>query len=181
LSLFIAKVDRVSVFSQPLSHLENAGVVQLVRAPACHVGSCGFKPRLPRIFLPPFAFLLSLLMVPIVSCSSQSLEDFKKEGDAISRSLTAELKQIRSRDDLLVHSRKLQQLFNELVDVIIRAQEYKKKHPNAELEQGNKKEHLISDQLRFELNRVLNMEGGREVLEKAQGAALNRLDAYETP
>ena len=35
----------------------------------------------------------------------------------------------------------------------------------------------VSDQLRVELNRVIHMEGGRDVIEKVQGKALNRLDA----
>jgi hypothetical protein len=92
--------------------------------------------------------------------------------------LIAELKQIRSRDDLVEHAPRLQELFNSLVDVIIKAQEFKDKHPE-ESDLSINKESMESDQLRIELNRVLHMEGGREVIEKAQEAALNRLDAFE--
>ncbi len=42
----------------------NAGVVQLVRAPACHAGSCGFDSRLPRNSLKP-------IYPPIYGCCSQ--------------------------------------------------------------------------------------------------------------
>ncbi len=107
------------------------------------------------------------------------MDDFRAEGEGINRALVAELNQIHSRDDLLAHADKLKQLFNELVDVIIRAQAYKDKHPDDGLSDPPRKDHAISDQLRIELNRVLHMEGGREVIEKAQEEALNRLDAFE--
>lgn len=146
----------------------------MVRAPPCHGGSCGFEPRLPRIF---FVASLSLIIF-FSSCSSESLTDFHYEGEAVSRLLIAELQQIRSRDDLLVHAPRLQELFNQLVDLMIHAQEFKDTHPNASLDVVFK-EHSESDRLRIELNRVLHMEGGKEVLEKAQESALNHLDIFE--
>lgn len=131
-----------------------------------------------------YHFLSLFIFALLLSCSSRSPEDFHDEGEGIVRALTAELKKIHSRDDLLLHTSKLQKLFNELADVIIAAQEYKDQHPNlelrAELHTMNKKEQQTSsDQLRIELNRILHMEGGRETLEKVQEEALNRLDAFE--
>jgi hypothetical protein len=117
-------------------------------------------------------------MVMIMGCASQSLEDYREEGEGIARQITYELRHIRSRDDLLVHSAKLHQLFNALVDVMIHAQEFKDRYPQAEFMTFDKKEQPISDQLRIELNRVLHLEGGREVIEKAQEEALNRLDRF---
>ena len=48
-----------SFCAQTLYPNSYAGVVQLVRAPPCHGGSCGFEPRLPRFFLhkkPPIRY-----------------------------------------------------------------------------------------------------------------------------
>lgn len=175
-----------SCCAQRSKEMHNAGVVQLVRAPACHAGSCGFKPRLPRHFNKITRFhsnfihllLCCICFLSFLACTSRNMDDLREEGEGIINALNAELKQIRSRDDLSSHVNQLQLLFNLLVTVIIEMESYKDAHPDAVTSLQNRKEPLASDQLRIELNRILHMEGGREVIEKIQEESLNRLDAY---
>jgi hypothetical protein len=115
-------------------------------------------------------------MALLFSCSNPSYNDLKREGEVITHLLTEELRQIHSRDDLVEHAPRLQELFNQLVDVIISVKEYKKKHSELIVESLSLNEQNQSDQLRIELNRLLRMEGGQEVLEKVQESALNRLE-----
>lgn len=125
------------------------------------------------------AFYCIIFLVGIhslfISCSSRTLEDYRDEGEGVVRALAAELKKIRTRDDLLVHAPRLKQLFDSLVDIIIEAEAYQNAHPEAELVLHHKRDQSASDQLRIELNRVLHLEGGREVIEKVQEEALSRL------
>ena len=151
-----------------------AGVVQLVRAPACHAGSCGFEPRLPRMLFYAIQRLNQCLqvLIPILflACSSHSAEDFYDEGQGIVRTLIEELKTIHTRDQLLTHAPGLKKLFNSLVDVLMSAHKYRE-------DSLSDREHILSDSLRQELERVYRIEGGRDIIEKCQEEALNRLDA----
>ncbi|WP_158021734.1 hypothetical protein [Candidatus Protochlamydia naegleriophila] len=118
----------------------------------------------------------SLLMT---GCSPRSLEDFKEEGEGITRSLIQELQKIRSRDQLVASTGRLQRLFDELVLVAIAAREFHHTHQELEMIELTLTDHELSDRLRVELNRIYRFEGGRQIIEKCQEAALNRLDACE--
>ncbi|MBA3816096.1 MAG: hypothetical protein H0X29_06185 [Parachlamydiaceae bacterium] len=125
-----------------------------------------------------FSIFLLISAFLLFSCSQRTLEDFRDEGEGVVRALTAELKKIRSRDDLLTHAPNLKKYFELLADIIIEASKYKETHPESELISPNKKEQSASDQLRIELNRVLHLDGGPEVIEKVQEEALNRLELF---
>ncbi len=124
-------------------------------------------------------FLRLFLLLVLSACGSHSLEDFREEGESITRSLIKELQTIRTRDDLVQIAPRLQKLFDRLVDTIVTAREFLDKYPKLEIEEFSQKNHDLSDQLRIELNRIYCIEGGRELIEKCQESALHRLDAFE--
>jgi hypothetical protein len=115
----------------------------------------------------------------MTSCNTQTIEDYRDEGKGITKNLIKELHQIHSREQLQASSVKLQKLFDNLTRVMIAAQELQQKNPKLDTIELSKEDHELSDRLRFELNRLYNMEGGRAIIEKAQEKSLRRLEAFE--
>ncbi|KIC72338.1 hypothetical protein DB44_CK00110 [Candidatus Protochlamydia amoebophila] len=115
----------------------------------------------------------------LTSCGPKSLEDYKEEGKGITRSLIQELREIRNRDQLLASTSLLQKRFDQLVFVMIGAREFQYKYPNMESHELTLADHELSDKLRIELNRIYHIEGAKQIIEKCQEMALNRLDACE--
>ena len=62
---------------------------------------------------------------------------------------------------------------------MIAAAEYRETSRTNGLEELKGPNHELSDQLRIELNRLYEMEGGRNIIEKCQESALRRLDSFE--
>ncbi len=114
------------------------------------------------------------LFIFLISCGPRSLDDFQEEGEGVIRSLVQELKSIHKRDQLLAACPKLQRYFDRLAMIMIEAEEYQKKHGEKENGQ-NQLNHELSDQLRVELNRIYEIEGGRQIMEKCQEKGLHLL------
>lgn len=125
-----------------------------------------------QLRIPIFALLLTLC-----SCSPNSSEEFHREGEARCRTLVRDLEKIESRQQLVLAAPQLKKHFEALIDLMIEAREFQQKHMDeAALESDERTEDV---RLEEELRRIYAIEGGREVIEKAQQEALARLDAYE--
>ena len=112
----------------------------------------------------------------MISCSTQTPDDFKKESRRHISALICELKKIRNRDDLLLHTSELQFHFNSIADLMIRSKEYHAQYGETDSDVSEQNDLFINDQLSIELNRVLHMEGGREIILKVQKEAINNLN-----
>ncbi|HSX03631.1 MAG TPA: hypothetical protein VLG76_02765 [Rhabdochlamydiaceae bacterium] len=117
-------------------------------------------------------------MLLIYGCSPDSLDNYQKEGQLFCRHLAKDLKKIHTREELVKSELLIKKKFDELVELIIDARQYQMKHPDEYVVAGE--ENPFSDELLFELKRIYgNIEGGREIIERAQKEALIRLDGFE--
>lgn len=121
-------------------------------------------------------FLLCMLVLLALSaCSPSSLEDFRYEGESICKELAEELKEIGTYEQLVKEAPKIKSYFDQLVSLMIQARKFQKEHE----EDKSFIDSVGSSALLYELKRVYEIDGGRDVIEKAQKEALIRLDASE--
>lgn len=118
-------------------------------------------------------------MLLLASCRSSNLEDYREEGEAITRSLIQELKKIRTKEQLIASKNNLKGLFDRLVETMIAAETYIHSHPNLDQSVFPEPDHELSDQLRGELNRIYQLEGGRQIIEQCEQKALLRLESFK--
>jgi len=119
-------------------------------------------------------YLISLALL-FASCSPNSSEEFQKEGAVRCRLLASELAKIENRQQLLRAEAQLKRDFESLIDLMIEAREVQQR----ECEIVSAVESGEGALLEEELRRIYAIEGGREIIERAQHEALVRLDAYE--
>ena len=120
---------------------------------------------------------LCVLLLLLCGCSPNSLAEFEREGAARCRSLASVLASIENREQLLGSEPELKKHFESLVDLMIEARQFQRKHPDAIVCDVAQSDNSASQLLEQQLRRIYAMEGGREIIERSQHESLVRLDA----
>lgn len=116
--------------------------------------------------------ILAASCLLLAGCSSHSLEEYQYEGEALCRVIVKELQKVQSKEELAAALPALKKHFHELVVLIIEAKEFQRNHPDEAGIDPAYFEHPYAEALKEELIRLCKLEGGKEMLEKAQKEAL---------
>ena len=119
-----------------------------------------------------FSIIIYLIMAVLTGCS-RSLEDYQRESERICLAIVGELEKVETREDLLTIESRLSKRFHLLIELIIAIKQERLDQTENHFENG------YSDKLMFELKRIYRLDGGREIIERAQRESLIRLDAFE--
>ncbi|MCI0381972.1 MAG: hypothetical protein L0207_02830 [Chlamydiae bacterium] len=112
----------------------------------------------------------------LFGCQIYSSDRIQKKSEECCENILDTFIQIQSHDDLVQMESQLKRQFDELVELIIKAKVFFKKNPHKIPPQLPI--NSFNDALKEELMRIYKIEGGREVVERAQKEALIRLDGF---
>lgn len=116
--------------------------------------------------------LYALILLLFTACSPSSRADYYREGEEQAKALAKTLSRVHSIEDLIEESGVIKKRFEKLTALAIKAEEYRKKHPDEELPTST----LASDMLQYELERLCLIEGARPLLIKLQKNPMEDLD-----
>ncbi|MEI8328566.1 MAG: hypothetical protein WCG14_00990 [Chlamydiia bacterium] len=122
---------------------------------------------------------LSLGLVAVGGCSPTSPDDFRHEGQAVTRELLRDLQGVLTREDLVAIEPVFKKRFERLALIMIQARQFQIDNPEAVLSSLTPYSVELNDQLQEELLRIYRIETGQSIIEKAQREAMLRLDGFE--
>lgn len=118
-----------------------------------------------------------LIVLCLAACAPRSVEEFRKEGDALCKQMVRQLQGIHTREELVAALPILKSYFLELTELMIAARLYQQ--GSEELLEAEDEALTSSEELLRELKRIYTIEAGRELIEQAQQEALHKLDVFE--
>lgn len=110
--------------------------------------------------------IFTLISLLSLSCSTSGPDYYREQGSSLAKSLTYELKKVYTREQLLDRQEKIESLMRKLKSLIYESEGYLKAHPETEIPLFTRQNQEVSDALQSELNRLLRVEGCRELLNK---------------
>ena len=115
-------------------------------------------------------FLSGLVFLSFAGCSPTTLEDICIEGESQVKKLAEELREIETKEALKKALPRIERRFLKIAELLIELE----KMPHKERDPME-----VSERLFIEMARLYEIPGGREMLESAQVAAIDRLRAPE--
>lgn len=113
------------------------------------------------------------------ACSPHSPKEFEQEGQAVCEDLVELLQTISSREELLDNEALLKKKFESLVTLMVAAARVHEMEGQVEEVEQGYPFRQASHQLKMQLQRIYELEGGREIIERSQHEALVRLDSEQ--
>jgi hypothetical protein len=121
-----------------------------------------------KVFM--FFRLFIAFLVTLFSCTPSTHEDMKKEGQKIISQIILELHSITTREELVKKRNVLKKNFDRLALLIIESEKI-----NNNIYKDDEDFNLYSDELKNQMIRIYEIDGGQELIESYQKNALRLL------
>lgn len=113
--------------------------------------------------------LLFFFLPLLTSCGPMSMKELRSEGDSEIAQLTAILREVDGKEDLVIRLPKIKKEFTKIAELALQVRAIQEKDP-AFLEPSQ-----AGDELFGELTRLYEIPGCRDLIESAQNEAIHRL------
>lgn len=179
----------VATFLSPLRHgdtekeqFRQSSPYALAKTFANRYRSNSEKLITPKLVIYFFKWLSisCLTLLTLTGCQGDPQEQLRSEGHKITRLLIQDLKKVKNRDDLLVVGPDLERHFTLLGQAMLKGRSQREKGVGTAQLELRPEDHSLSEELREQINRVCQIEGGRQVISTAQKAIRDLLTDRST-